>query len=112
MANLPSVIELRKDAVQLVKQLEQAVQRLRSATTRPVRDRRQTENRRRLLAKQTTDSALADIQLERILAGNDLTDINYLAIGLQRARSVGRILLREHGRPAGFATGFLIAPRS
>ena len=110
MAKLPSIIDLRGDAVQLVRQLEQASQRLRSTTARPVRDRQQTERRRRLLANQTADSALADIQIERILAGNDLTDINYLAIGLQRARSVGRILLRQNARPSGFATGFLIAP--
>src|SRR5262249_568320 len=42
--------------------------------------------------------------------GNDLTDINYLSIGARRARSVGRIVIRQDRRLLGYATGFLVAP--
>ena len=53
---------------------------------------------------------IADRRLERILGGNDLSDINYLALGLIRARAVGRVVIREGGRLVGYGTGFLVAP--
>ncbi|MFM7167046.1 MAG: DNA/RNA non-specific endonuclease, partial [Planctomycetaceae bacterium] len=66
--------------------------------------------RRDLVARTTGNSAVADQRLERILAGNDLTDISYLALGLIRARAVGRITIRSAGRLTGYGTGFLVAP--
>lgn len=68
------------------------------------------ENRQRSLLQQNDDPALAQLRLERILQGNELTDINYLAQGLSCARSVCRIVLRKQGRLLGYGTGFLIAP--
>jgi endonuclease G len=63
------------------------------------------------LLKQTGDPALARLQLERIIEGNDLTGVNYLAIGTLRSRSVCRVRLRDAtGRTLGYGTGFLVAP--
>jgi endonuclease G len=67
-------------------------------------------NRQRTLLQQTDDPAIAQLRLERILNGNELTDINYLAQGLSSARSVCRIVLRRQGRLLGYGTGFLVAP--
>lgn len=68
------------------------------------------ENRERALLQQSNDPAIAQLRLERILQGNELTDINYLAQGLSCARSVCRIVLRSQGRLLGYGTGFLVAP--
>ena len=67
-------------------------------------------NRQRTLLQQNDDPALAQLRLERILQGNELTDINYLAQGLACAKSVCRIVLRSQGRLLGYGTGFLVAP--
>ena len=50
-----------------------------------------------------------DKTFERIIAGNELQDINYLEKGLIASRSVCRI--RFEARGGGYATGFLIAQR-
>lgn len=68
------------------------------------------ENRQRTLLQQNDDPAIAQVRLERILQGNELTDINYLAQGLSCARSVCRIVIRRQGRLIGYGTGFLVAP--
>ncbi len=67
-------------------------------------------NRERAILQQNDDPALARVRLERILQGNELSDINYLAQGLSSARSVCRIVLRRQGRLLGYGTGFLVAP--
>ncbi|SEL07032.1 endonuclease G [Roseateles sp. YR242] len=49
--------------------------------------------------------------LERIIAGNELQDVNYLERGTLAARSVARVVIRDAGgRLQGYGTGFLIAP--
>ena len=49
---------------------------------------------------------------ERIIDKSDLISVNYLEIGLQVARSVGRIHIRTSSlRTVGYGTGFLVAPR-
>lgn len=68
------------------------------------------ENRQRALLQQSDDPAIAQIRLERILQGNELSDVNYLAQGLSCARSVCRVVLRSQGRLIGYGTGFLVAP--
>jgi endonuclease G, mitochondrial len=53
----------------------------------------------------------ANLLLERIIQGNDLVGINYLARGTAASRPVCRIQLRDGGGNAlGFGSGFLIAP--
>lgn len=65
---------------------------------------------RELLSSTHNAQAAADA-LERIIAGNDLTGINYLAIGTRAASSVCRVSLRDsQGRVTGYGTGFLVAP--
>lgn len=72
---------------------------------------RQIEGRRReLLTRYPDDPEVANRQLERILKGNDLTDINYLARGLACARAVGRVVILRGKQLEGYGTGFLIAP--
>jgi endonuclease G len=71
--------------------------------------RRQIEQRRRTLFRQVDDPLIVQTRLERILHGNDLTDINYLAQGVHCARSVCRIVIRRGGRLLGYGTGFLVA---
>ena len=67
--------------------------------------------RRRQLLAENEDAQTAQIGLERILQGNDLDSINYLAKGTLVSRSVCRIQLKDaRSNLIGYATGFLIAP--
>src|SRR5262245_43711451 len=67
--------------------------------------------RRNFLRESLADETRAEIMFERIIAGNELQDVNYLARGARAARSVARIAIREpNGRLTGWGTGFLIAP--
>ena len=110
MALLPGVVQLRSDLPALVRQLAQSRQALKDLPGPAAVDIAQQFQRRDLVARTTGNSAVAAQQLERILAGNDLTDISYLALGLVRARPVGRITIRTAGRLTGYGTGFLVAP--
>lgn len=56
------------------------------------------------------DPDAAGRRLERVLGGNDLTDINYLSRGIRASRAVCRIEIRRNGRLEGYGTGFLVAP--
>jgi endonuclease G, mitochondrial len=68
-------------------------------------------HRQRQLLEQTEDAQAAQIGLERIINGNDLDSINYLAKGTLVSRSVCRIQLRDvRSNLVGYATGFLIGP--
>lgn len=50
-------------------------------------------------------------ELERTIGSDDLVDLNYLLRGLDAARPVGRITIRDGGgRALGDATGFMITP--
>jgi len=67
--------------------------------------------RRNFLRESLADGARADAMFERIIAGNELQDVNYLARGTRAARSVTRIAIGEpNGRLAGWGTGLFIAP--
>jgi endonuclease G len=53
----------------------------------------------------------ANVVLERIIQGNDLVGINYLAKGTFASRPVCRVQLRDtSGNVLGFGSGFLVAP--
>lgn len=57
------------------------------------------------------DDERAQRVFERIIAGNELQDINYFSRGTRAARSVARIAVRDgSGRLRSWGTGFLIAP--
>jgi endonuclease G, mitochondrial len=67
--------------------------------------------RRTALLADLQDGAAADRQLERIISGNDLVSVNYLAIGMARSRAVCRVHVRDGSqKTVGFGTGFLVAP--
>lgn len=67
------------------------------------------EERRRFLLQTTESRTIADAAFERIINGNELQDVNYLARGERAARAIGRISIREsNGRLSGYGTGFLI----
>jgi endonuclease G len=73
--------------------------------------RQQQAQRLRNLMERSPDAVMARTALERVLGGNDLVGINYLSIGVRRARAVCRIHLRsESGSTVGYGTGFLIGP--
>lgn len=49
--------------------------------------------------------------LERIIGDVDLVPVNFLARGLDRARSVCRVnIFSASGRPEGYGTGFMVSP--
>src|SRR5262245_7691385 len=57
------------------------------------------------------DPEEARMTLERIINGNDLTDVAYLERGAVCARSVGRVVVRsDDDRILMYGTGFLVAP--
>jgi endonuclease G len=71
----------------------------------------QKQRRRRQLLALTGDAETAQIGLERIINGNDLDSINYLAKGTFVSRSICRIQLKDAGANLiGYASGFLIGP--
>jgi endonuclease G len=71
----------------------------------------QKQLRQRQLLAQTEDAQTAQIGLERIINGNDLDSINYLAKGTLVSRSVCRIQLKDaRSNLVGYASGFLIGP--
>lgn len=67
--------------------------------------------RRRQLLAETHDVLRAEVGLERIIQGNDLDSINYLAKGTLASRSVCRVQLKDAKcNLIGYASGFLIGP--
>src|SRR5262245_27688202 len=70
----------------------------------------QVESRRRAIQREVGDALAARVRLERVLEGNDLSDISYLEEGLVVSRAVCRIVIRKDGRLLGYGTGFLVAP--
>ena len=77
-------------------------------TTMTVPDK---QRRYRQLLTQTGDPEKAEAGLERIINGNDLDNINYLAKGTRCSRSICRIQLKDAGSNLiGYASGFLIGP--
>jgi endonuclease G len=71
----------------------------------------QKQLRQRQLLAETDDTMAAQIGLERIIQGNDLDSINYLAKGTLASHPVCRIQLKDaRSNLIGYATGFLIGP--
>lgn len=74
----------------------------------------QLDNRdapRRVRFRKSTMNRNDAFGLERIIGDRNLFEINYLAQGLASAKPVCRIRIRDSGgKPAGFGTGFLVAP--
>lgn len=63
-------------------------------------------------ATESPRAIIDNVTLERILGKNDLMPISFLLLGQHRARSVGRIHIRDRmGRRLGFGTGFLVSPQ-
>jgi len=71
---------------------------------------RQIEQRRQSLRTAIEDPGVVETRIERILKGNDLTDINYLSQGMLCAKAVGRVVIQREGQLLGFGTGSLVAP--
>lgn len=64
-----------------------------------------------LKEKVYTPKAIVELSpLERIIGENDLVPVNYLLMALEKAKSVGRVLVKNKlGGLEGYGTGFLIA---
>lgn len=72
----------------------------------------QLADRKRFLDQSLHDAEQSSELFERIIAGNELQDVNYLARGTRAARAIARVVIRTpSGQLAGYGTGFLIAPR-
>jgi len=70
----------------------------------------QKEQRLNRLLDEVGNTSVAQKRLERILKGDDLTDISYLSLGVLRARTVCRVVICCSSVEEGFGTGFLVAP--
>lgn len=71
----------------------------------------QQEGRLSQMLAESGDLGYARRSLERVIRGNDLVSVNYLAKGAMVSRSVCRIRLRSGaGDTVGFGTGFMVAP--
>jgi endonuclease G len=63
-------------------------------------------------ASRPAPAASTAMALERIMGRSDLMSVNYLEMGLQAARCVGRITIRTRtGQTLGYGSGFTISPR-
>ena len=64
-----------------------------------------------LKEKVYTPKALIELStLERIIGENDLVPVNYLLMALEKAKSVGRVLVKNKlGGLESYGTGFLVA---
>jgi len=69
------------------------------------------EDKERVEAREALINPNDGLALERILGKSDLVGINYLEIGLNVARAVCRIQVRDElGRVLGFGTGSMVSP--
>jgi endonuclease G len=67
--------------------------------------------RRAFLQRSLGDNVKASQMFERIIAGNELQDVAYLARGARAAQAISRIAIKEpSGALSGWGSGFLIAP--
>lgn len=65
----------------------------------------------RVFSRMTMIDPLDGLGRERVLGRSDLLSLNYLEIGLRKAKAIGRIQVRDSsGRVIGFGTGFLVSP--
>lgn len=65
--------------------------------------------RRKFLEELYGSDSAAQTAFERIIAGNELQDANYLARGAVAARTIMRIVLRNaNGATVGYGSGFLV----
>lgn len=90
--------------------LETVISNLSNSDEQRQATQRQIEQRRATLLRQIDDPLVARVRLERIMQGNELTDIGYLTQGVLASRSVCRIVIRSNQRLLGYGTGFLVAP--
>lgn len=56
-------------------------------------------------------ATMRTVGLERVIDRHDFVGIGFLELGFAVARYVGRVVIREGGRPVGFGTGFMVSPR-
>jgi len=90
--------------------IEHTIDRLSRQENRRTAGPRQIEHRRAAVLRQVGDPLAVNVRLERIMQGNELTDIAYLAQGLLCARSVCRVVICTDRGLLGYGTGFLVAP--
>ena len=66
------------------------------------------ENR---IQRLSMDPLMAGILQERVLGQNNIMNVNYLKLGLEVAKTVGRITIKSaSGSNLGFGTGFMVSP--
>lgn len=83
----------------------------RGKTPRELSTPEQRDDRAQFLRESLGDDAQTELSYERIIAGSEIQDVNYLARGARAAQAVSRIAVRDStGRLLAYGTGFLIAP--
>ena len=97
-------------------QREETSERLKTGTPlevdTPGRVQRRVSRLAATEAARERPASASVMALERILGRSDLMSVNYLEIGLQAARCVGRISIRTRtGQVRGYGTGFTVSPR-
>jgi len=88
-----------------------AADAVRDKLPRELSSSAEQRDRRNFLASSLQDDVAAAKVLERVLMGNELQPIAYLARGTIASRSIARIVIRSaSGAAGGWGTGFLISP--
>ena len=83
----------------------------RDKTPRELSTPQQLNDRHKFLRDSLGDEEESSVSFERIIAGSEIQDVNYLARGARAAKAVSRLVMRDSaGRILGYGTGFLIAP--
>jgi endonuclease G, mitochondrial len=83
---------------------------VRDASPAQLSSAREKRERQKFLQSLYAEQSVADQLYERIIAGNDLQNANFLPRGALVARAVLRIVLKSaNGAVRGYGTGFLVA---
>ncbi|RYD51658.1 MAG: serine protease, partial [Verrucomicrobiaceae bacterium] len=88
-----------------------STERAKDSTPAELNSPSKLARRRQFLVESLGDTNKARDFHERIIQGNELQDINYLARGVRAAEAVARIVVRRSdGRLYSYGSGFLVAP--
>ena len=99
--------KVRSSGLDLRELVEYARLKPPSALATPV----EVAERREFVRESLGDTPESERLFERIIDGNELQDVNFLARGARAAKAVARVAIRDTaGRLRGWGTGFLIAP--
>jgi len=104
-----AVEKAREREQELGEDLRTLTRRARDSSPRELADETEKRQRREFLESQYAEDRDAQLAYERIIAGNELQDVNFLPRGTLIARAVLRIVLHSSGgRLLGYGSGVLV----